>query len=112
VCILLELHAMLTLNNITEYALKSKLNKFCFSFFRFAILLFPRLIIQKHREHILTSFASYFTNFQNLTFLLSFNQAAADRERHEAVSAFSKLISSVEQCQAEVLEVNNLTQLV
>ncbi|XP_072239765.1 E3 ubiquitin-protein ligase TRIM39-like [Leuresthes tenuis] len=31
-------------------------------------------------------------------------KAAADRERHEAVGAFSKLISSVEQCQAEVLE--------
>ncbi|KAM4584868.1 E3 ubiquitin-protein ligase TRIM39 [Odontesthes bonariensis] len=32
-------------------------------------------------------------------------KAAAERERHEAVSAFSRLISSVEQCQAEVLEV-------
>lgn len=37
----------------------------------------------------------------------SFIQAAAERQTDGAVCVFSKLISSVERCQAEVLEVNN-----
>lgn len=73
------------------------------------MLLFKKKKSQNFLPLLLSTDSMELLELWDLTiFLLFLNQAAAEKETDGVVCAFSKLISSVERCQAEMLEVNNL----